>query len=659
MRYLHKYRSETSATSTDQVDISSNYLERPDFDFSIPLHSGLHYVFIRGTGMATNAKGYELRMAINKFLDFSSGYNSETLPALQILALNDIGAEEYLCFEDYLRRNDLRVYLAIRLKSAFIHVARRFDDGMPVLKLPIIEEPKSTPTEPLTDQTDDDFYAAMYKEVDLLREKLAFQKEELTAKPYDKWEVWELSRELMTLPKGERASWVIDPLRAAATLSYEGFPFYIRPEWIECMNVDARANTLSFIGRTPLEFVLSCCMHKGFLRLRAPGCIDFEKLFKLMYPCAQDQATLAIFIQRQLGWNKESVLALDKDKYIHPMSELANNDVVLLVSSKIRSQGQGKAYITPKVALANSSRSDPYSGYNLIKLACDLSEVCRTYLKLDASIEIDDKRHQSPFLFFQDPRCPWSVHDRLATLDAQGHWNAGVKAFLAKAQLMENGALLENVESLPSRLRVTSLQNNKNKRGQPVALTALIYGHSDPVTTDTHYDSSAAAMVVRRKRFLEFQERFIKKGQEGEFKGLMGKPAGQESKYPRFRIFTMIGHDRPLWACLDSTQPSYPGANPLPVGARCTRLDKCNGCAQWCVLEDSLPFLMERQATLELQVERDPGAYTEFANEIQVLHYLIGKLQTKELLKSVSLYRINYDVLLPVDLKSLIAYIED
>lgn len=659
MRYLRKYRSETSATATDQKIIPSNYLERPDFDFSIPLHAGLHYVFVAGVGMATNAKGYELRMAINKFLDFTSDYNSKVIPALQIAALNDIGAEEYLRFEEYLRLNNLRVYLAIRLKSALKHVARRFGDGMPVLKLPIIEEPKFTPTEPLSDQADDAFYEVMYKEVDLLREKLAFRAAMSAAQPYDKWEVWELSRDLMELPKKGRSSWVIDPLRAAATLQHEGFPFFIPSIWIECMQVDARTDSISFMGRTPLEFVLSCCMHKGFLRFRAPDCISFKDLFKMMYPCAKDQATLAVFIQRQLGWNKESVLALDKDKFLHPMSELAKDNIVLIVSSKIRSQGQGKAYIKPKVAMASSNRSDPYSAYNLIRLACDLSESCRVFLKLDPKIVADDKRHQTPFLFFQDPRLPWGVHERLSSLDAQASWNEGVQEFLAKAQLVDSGEPLLNVESLQGRLRVTSLQKNKGTRRQPIALTALLYGHADPVTTDTHYDSSVSAMLSRRKRFHAFQERFVKKSQEGQFKGLMGKPVSQQSKYPRFRIFTMIGHERPLWACLDSTRPSYPGRQPLPAGARCTRLDKCNGCGQWCVLEDSLPFLMERQATLELQVERDPGAYVDYADEIQVLQYLIDKLKSKKSLDSATAYRNKYDVLLPLDLKSLIAYIED
>ncbi|MNT74566.1 hypothetical protein D3C72_2133930 [compost metagenome] len=68
---------------------------------------------------------------------------------------------------------------------------------------------------------------------------------------------------------------------------------------------------------------------------------------------------------------------------------------------------------------------------------------------------------------------------------------------------------------------------------------------------------------------------------------------------------------------------------------------------------------MERQAVLEILVERDPGAHDDHADEIQVLKYLVDKLKNKSLLESASLYRSKYEVLLPVDLKSLIAYVED
>ncbi|VVP13996.1 hypothetical protein PS900_03494 [Pseudomonas fluorescens] len=659
MRYLTLYRSETSSTSTDQVTISSNYLGREDFDLSLPLHGGLHYVFMRGVRMTSYAKGYELRMAINAFLDFTSEYNGAVVPGLRIESLSDVGVEEYAVFEEYLRRNKRRIYLAIRLRSAFKLIARKYDDGMPHLKLRIIEEPVSIPSEPLSDAADQDFYYAMHKEVDRLLDKLKFNEAVATAQPYDKWEVWDICRELYSFRYGQRSSWVIDPVRAAATLKCEGYPFHMRNAHIDACAVDARTSTLSPTGRTPLEFVLSCCIYKGFLRFRAPDSIELVELFKLMFPTSQDQASLAMFIQRQLGWNKETVLALDVNDYLHPISELANDDTVLLLSQKVKSQGQGEPYEKPKATLATSSRSDFYSGYNLIRLAGTLSKQCRDLLKRDVSVEMDDCRLRSPFLFLADPRLPWSPSERIHSLHEQSHWNVGVKGFLTDAKLVDNGVPLLTGADLQNRLRVTSLQSNKKLHKQPVALTALIYGHSNPVTTDTHYDQSVYAMADRIKRFHTFQQSFIEKSQSGQFKGYMADRGTNCVESPRFRILTVMGHERALWACMDSWSPSFPGSQLLPPGARCTRLDKCNSCDKWCVLEDSLPFLMERATTLELQIERDPHAHSIYAGELGVLHYVLDTWGNKSALELAKQYLRRFEALLPLDLKSLVAYIED
>ncbi|WP_143070351.1 hypothetical protein [Pseudomonas sp. NFR16] len=653
------YRAQTVAIATDKVNISANYIERADFDMSVPLHAGLHYLFIRGAGLTTYGKSYELRSGINCFLDFVADHNSRVIPSLKILSLSDIGVEEFSLFLDFIRRIGSRIYLAIKLRSSLGIVARKFDDGMPVLQLPRIEEPKFAPTEPLGEDADRDFYKAMYQEVDRLIDKRRFQASIKTTKPYDKWEVYDICHELYSLEYPDRSDWKIDPLRAAATLAVEGYPFYIPANHFECMERDARTDQIGSMGRTPLEFVLSCCMNKAFLRRRAPNSISYTELFRLIYPTSQDQATLALFIQRQAGWNKETVLALDKDNFIHMMSEVAHNDIVLVNSHKLRSQSQGDSFIKPKFIASTSNRSDPYSVYNIICLANDLSESCRGYLRLDASLLADDKRHRSPFLFLGDARVPWTASDRVKSLDAQGHWNAGVNALLGEMQLMDEGVPLTTAADIQGRLRVTSLQKTQTSNSFPVALTALLYGHSDPVTTDTHYDSSVFAMADRRKRFQAFQENFIKKGQLKQFTGALGNPGRDRSELPRFRIFTIIGHDRPLWACSDCTKPIYPGSTPLPAGTRCTRLDKCNGCGQWWVLEDSLPFVMERLATLEISVEQDPRSYPTHADEINVLRYVIEKLYTKELMKDANAYRERFDVLLPFDLSSLIAYIED
>ncbi|MET0946956.1 MAG: hypothetical protein ABWY17_00705, partial [Pseudomonas sp.] len=106
------YRAQTVAIATDKTNISASYINRPDFDMSIPLHAGLHYLFIRGVALTTYGKGYELRSGIDTFLDFVADHNSRTISNLRITSLNDVGVEEFSLFVDFIRRTELRIYLA-------------------------------------------------------------------------------------------------------------------------------------------------------------------------------------------------------------------------------------------------------------------------------------------------------------------------------------------------------------------------------------------------------------------------------------------------------------------------------------------------------------------------------------------------------------------
>ena len=72
-----------------------------------------------------------------------------------------------------------------------------------------------------------------------------------------------------------------------------------------------------------------------------------------------------------------------------------------------------------------------------------------------------------------------------------------------------------------------------------------------------------------------------------------------------------------------------------------------------------MPFLMERATTLELQIERDPHAHTIYASELGVLRHILDTWGNKSALELAKEYWRRFEVLLPLDLRSLIAYIED
>jgi hypothetical protein len=68
---------------------------------------------------------------------------------------------------------------------------------------------------------------------------------------------------------------------------------------------------------------------------------------------------------------------------------------------------------------------------------------------------------------------------------------------------------------------------------------------------------------------------------------------------------------------------------------------------------------MEREAMLALQIERDPLAYPGYSTELQVHQHILNTWGNSTALEAAKDYRSNYDALLPFDLKSLVAYLED
>lgn len=68
---------------------------------------------------------------------------------------------------------------------------------------------------------------------------------------------------------------------------------------------------------------------------------------------------------------------------------------------------------------------------------------------------------------------------------------------------------------------------------------------------------------------------------------------------------------------------------------------------------------MERRATIELQIERDESVSSSYADELKVLQYLIDQWGDESAIADARKYMRQFEALLPLDLKSLIAYIED
>jgi hypothetical protein len=667
MRYLSMYRSAVSATSSDLKIISADYYtEDPLFNFLDALCCALHYVFIRYVPDLSYSKGYELRTAIIEFLNFREQYNARLHPSLRLSKIEDLGVEEFRQFIDYLRQKGKSLYPAVRLRAALLKVAKNNDDGLPLLTIPGVRVESEKPREPLDASTDKEFNSFMKKEVSRLMAKLDFRNRVHLAKPYSSQEVIAVRNDLMTRGAIGVSTWTIDPIRAMRTLLDSGYPFgWNRPVFNQ---LGKRLREIPWVRRmtVPEHFVLGCCLPYSYsiLRQRAPKSISYTELMEKYYPTSEDHAALACFIQRQCGWNKEAVLNMDKERFLHPLSEVAHSNVVMLVSEKRKSQSTSKKHESPKLIWATSTKTDCHSSYNLIRLAKELSEPLRQILQNVDRFREDDVRRSTPFLCLGEDSSSWALSKpepdaHIYAIHTTTYWNNGVARFLQRAHLFENGRLLKSAIDLEGRLRVTWEYNHAKHSKHPLSLIALKMGHKDIATTSTHYDSSGAAMDDRMERFREIQEDVLIGFREGKFQGTIASTNRVRPSDPTFRILTIVGHERALWACVDSGNPDFPGAGKLAPGERCTEIDKCWGCSRIYLLGDSLPFLMERLSTLQRAVEADEALYNECRDEISVLEYVLRNWGDETATTDALTYMRKYEALLPFDMKSLIPFVED
>lgn len=664
MRYSSMYHSELSATSSDAKVISANYIEHPLFSFMDDLCCGFHYVFMKYVPETTCSRGYALRSAIKDFLAFRQEHNNRLHPDLHLKSMEGLGAEHFNLFMDYLRRKGQTLSAARALKTSILKASKENDDGLPLLTLPSVISSKTNQREPLSEQGDASFQATMRQTVDALKQKIEFRRQVSSAAPYTIEEIRYLIPKLLD-NKSTRFEWAIDPARALRTLFDIGYPFNVTKAEFADLRRDLSLKRWVIDITRPSDFVLSCCMPRSYsvLRKHTPASLTCLDMMRLYYPSRYDQAALALFIQRQTGWNKESIRSIDRDHFLHPLSEVAQSDVVLIISEKNKGQAIGMPMQFPKTVSALSNRTNYLSAYNLIRLARELSEPLADIVLNSHRIGLDNPMRSSVFLCLRELESDWEINEagpdnRVHSLNNNAYWSAGIAEFLAGQELVDAGLPLKTAADLDGRLRVTWQYYHAKQAKHPLSLSALMLNHSSVETTSAHYDSSAKALKDRKVRYQSIQEELLNRFHSGKFHGIIASTRAK-SIDPTFRIFTILGHMRALWACIDSSKPDYPDAVDLPQGERCGRLDKCLFCSRIYVLGDSLPFLMERLSTLRRAVEADEERQSLHQNEIEILEYLVSKWDFESAVADALVYRRGFEALLPYDMRSLISYIED
>lgn len=667
MSYLTVEAQRTHVESLDGSLIACNYLAHPRFSRDCNLCAALHYAFVRFTPGRTYSKGYELRTAIGFFLDYVQIYEKANPPSFKLTEINHVTTEVFLGFDSnlkklraptsHLKKTHVPKNLAGRLKSALETVAREQSDGMPLLALPMIREDDYVVREPLSAECFAQLTAALKTHIDLIYDKLEFRKKVDASAPY----TWDELTTVMTCI----AAWSPDSGRSLKTLIVNGHPFEVsQGAFINSTRLARSKEEPTSI----VELIYNRYLNKDTVREAREKLVRLEELFEMYYPAAMDQAAIALFIELQTGWNKETVMSIDGKSFTHPLAGAFDSSQVLIVSEKQRSQSYGKPYLTPKTFRASSSKVDKYSAYNLINLANALSSPLAG-LKIECTSEWALRGFNPLFLCMRPlgvmtvtQTVSGDVPGRVYSASTRTGWLLGLVGFFKRYEVNEASVRMKSARDVSGRLRPTWIRFARDKSNRPLSMVALQQGHASIETTDVHYDSSGPAMQARRERLRDELLDIVNLLRQRKFRGLIAKRKTAPVDNGRFRIFVVPGHERALWTCRDPLNPDWPGSQEqMMEGSRCSELPQCLFCSQVCITEDSLPFLMKRLEVLqlELSVLIETAFNTPLADELEIIEYIIGEWGDEKAIKDAARYLRQHPNLLPPNMNDLSLLFED
>jgi hypothetical protein len=380
---------------------------------------------------------------------------------------------------------------------------------------------------------------------------------------------------------------------------------------------------------------------------------SLDEHLALYYPTAIDMAGIASLMMLQAGWNKETVMEVDKDNFEHPLTSTVEESIKIIYSEKIRGQGSMVPYATPKQMLAASDGDNPYSLYNLILLAKEFTTPLAPYL----NGVIDPIRNRQVNTLFAYIR-RWSGWTKaedsvaLATLDYSTQFALAMGDLLGRYEVIDNGKRLTSASETTRRLRVTWLFYNAEE--MPFAFLSQLMGHLSRDTSDECYDNSPQARARRLKRLRSTLEHIVELLRAGKFKGLLGKKASALAN-TKLSIFFLPHLERPLWGCGDRYKPDWPGAPKLPKATKCVALEQCFFCSRVWILEDSLPYLIERLAHID-ELLRD-GSVAAFGSRLEAeqeeINAILDDWNDEDAIDEALKYRTLNTPLLPRNMRDL------
>lgn len=444
---------------------------------------------------------------------------------------------------------------------------------------------------------------------------------------------------------------VLDPYRVVKTFIIHGFPLNYSAEELK-----AKYSSIALSKTSNRDDAIKVLAYKisairsSVAQTSEHASMTMDEHLALYYPTSVDMVGLALLMMLQAGWNKETVLDINKDQFEHALTATIEERIKIIWSEKYRSQGLDVPYDAPKRMLARTDSEDPYSLYNLILLAKELTEPI-AQLAQGRVDPIKNRPVNSLFAYIR-PWSAWVANSPVGTLDFQQAFAREVKTFLAEHIVIDNGQRLEKAQDLTRRLRATWMYYNSENT--PFAFLSQLLGHESRDTTDEHYDNSPLARSKRYDRLREALEHIIELIRSRKFKGLLSSNQHSSAK-PKLTVFTLPYFDRALWACGDRKKPDWDGPKTLKDGELCNALEKCIFCSQIWILKDSLPYLLERLSHVEdlMRDHRMSEFGSELEAEYQAINSILDSWNDQEAMKEAIRYRAANTPLLPREMRDL------
>ncbi|ABG40541.1 hypothetical protein Patl_2023 [Paraglaciecola sp. T6c] len=317
--------------------------------------------------------------------------------------------------------------------------------------------------------------------------------------------------------------------------------------------------------------------------------LNFIDIFGLIYPRIFEVYIITWAICLETGWSQDMVERINYNDYLYCPIPI-DSDFAFIKTTKQKGVNGNNDIKEAKQFIHPSSKTNPFSAYNLIRLFVERSSRLRTGRNYDnLVIEINTE----PFFIYYNESSGTPIlarhPDRVA-----------MKTTNTRKRFMESqlGFCFD-----VRQLRPTCLYLREKNQNLPLLLQVALFGHSSSAITDEFYKDSAPFQQVRKDKLAIELKGIQESIDDGSFKGTLA-PLKQKKKIKDkiITIFTDHSGESPLAVCKDNRSPDWPGFE-LELGTNgvCRRFNKCLLCSRSIVFSDNIPFVVDRYLYLDQQ----------------------------------------------------------